>query len=47
MALHLGVTKDELVDVFVHLAGYAGAPLAFSGYQVALDVFEANAAPET
>jgi 4-carboxymuconolactone decarboxylase len=34
-----GVTKDEIVELFVHLAAYAGAATAFDSYQVALEVF--------
>jgi len=39
IALHSGVTKEEIVELFIHLAGYAGAARAFDSYQVALGVF--------
>jgi 4-carboxymuconolactone decarboxylase len=41
-ALHAGVTKEEVVELFIHLAAYAGAARAFDGYQVALAVFAEN-----
>jgi 4-carboxymuconolactone decarboxylase len=39
IALHNGVSKDEIVDVFIHLEAYAGAARAFEMYQVAIEVF--------
>ena len=39
IALHCGVTKEEIVELFIHLAAYAGAARAFDSYQVALAVF--------
>ena len=39
IALHSGVTKEEIVELFIHLSAYAGAARAFDGYQVALAVF--------
>ncbi|PWR09617.1 decarboxylase [Micromonospora acroterricola] len=39
IALHSGVTKEEIVELFIHLAAYAGAARAFDGYQVATAVF--------
>lgn len=39
IALQAGVTKEEIVELFIHLAAYAGAARAFDSYQVALDVF--------
>jgi 4-carboxymuconolactone decarboxylase len=36
IAINNGVTKDELVDPFIHLAVYAGAARAFETYQIAL-----------
>jgi len=47
IALHNGVSKDEIVDVFIHLEAYAGAARAFEMYQVAIEVFtEAEAEGE-
>jgi len=39
IALHSGVTKEEIVELFIHLAAYAGAARAFDSYQIALAVF--------
>jgi alkylhydroperoxidase/carboxymuconolactone decarboxylase family protein YurZ len=39
IALRSGVTKDEIVELFIHLEAYAGAARAFDSYQVALQVF--------
>jgi alkylhydroperoxidase/carboxymuconolactone decarboxylase family protein YurZ len=38
-----GVTKDEIVELFIHLKAYAGAARAFDSYQVALEVFAETA----
>ena len=46
IAMNSQVTKDEIVDLFIHLAAYAGAARAFEGYQVALEVFAENADPD-
>jgi 4-carboxymuconolactone decarboxylase len=45
IALNNGVSKDEIVDLFIHLEAYAGAARAFDSYQVALEVFAESAAP--
>jgi alkylhydroperoxidase/carboxymuconolactone decarboxylase family protein YurZ len=42
IALHAGVAKEEIVELFIHLAAYAGAARAFDSYQVALAVFAEN-----
>ncbi|MET8912492.1 carboxymuconolactone decarboxylase family protein [Micromonospora sp. NPDC004551] len=39
IALHSGVTREEIVELFIHLAAYAGAARAFDSYQVAVAVF--------
>jgi 4-carboxymuconolactone decarboxylase len=39
IALHNGVSKDEVVELFIHLEAYAGAARAFDSYQVAAAVF--------
>jgi alkylhydroperoxidase/carboxymuconolactone decarboxylase family protein YurZ len=39
IALNSGVTKEEVVELFIHLAAYAGAARAFDSYQTALAVF--------
>jgi 4-carboxymuconolactone decarboxylase len=46
IALSNGVTKEEIVDLFIHLEAYAGAARAFDSYQVVLDVFAETEAPE-
>jgi 4-carboxymuconolactone decarboxylase len=43
IALNNGVTKEEIVELFIHLEAYAGAARAFDSYQVALDVFAETA----
>jgi alkylhydroperoxidase/carboxymuconolactone decarboxylase family protein YurZ len=43
IALHNGVSKDEIVELFIHLEAYAGAARAFDSYQVALAVFAESA----
>jgi len=45
IALQSGVTKEELVELFIHLEAYAGAARAFDSYQSALAVFAET--PET
>jgi 4-carboxymuconolactone decarboxylase len=48
IALNNGVTPEEIVEVFIHIAAYAGAGRAFDGYQVAQQVFqEAHAAHDS
>jgi alkylhydroperoxidase/carboxymuconolactone decarboxylase family protein YurZ len=39
IALHSGVSKDEIVELFIPLEAYAGAARAFDSYQVAAAVF--------
>jgi alkylhydroperoxidase/carboxymuconolactone decarboxylase family protein YurZ len=39
IALNSGVTKEEIVELFIHLEAYAGAARAFDSYQIALAVF--------
>jgi 4-carboxymuconolactone decarboxylase len=39
IALNLGVTPEEIVEAFIHIAVYAGVARAFEGYGVASDVF--------
>jgi 4-carboxymuconolactone decarboxylase len=39
IALKSGVTREEIVELFIHLEAYAGAARAFDSYQVALAVF--------
>jgi 4-carboxymuconolactone decarboxylase len=46
IALNNGVTKEEIVELFIHLEAYAGAARAFDSYQVALEVFAETAGAE-
>jgi 4-carboxymuconolactone decarboxylase len=39
IALNAGVTKEEIVELFIHLTAYAGAARSFDSYQIALAVF--------
>jgi alkylhydroperoxidase/carboxymuconolactone decarboxylase family protein YurZ len=39
IALSNGVTKGEIVDLFIHLEAYAGGARAFDSYQIALEIF--------
>ena len=39
IALHCGVPPEQIVEVFIQLAAYAGAARAFSSYAVAREVF--------
>lgn len=39
IALHSGVTPEEIVEAFIHIAAYAGVARAFEGYGVAAQVF--------
>jgi alkylhydroperoxidase/carboxymuconolactone decarboxylase family protein YurZ len=39
IALNSGVTREEVVELFIHLEAYAGAARAFDSYQIALAVF--------
>jgi 4-carboxymuconolactone decarboxylase len=42
-ALKLGATPDELVDLFIHLGAYIGAPRAGAGWAVASEVLVKHA----
>jgi 4-carboxymuconolactone decarboxylase len=39
IALNNGVSKDEIVELFIYLEAYAGAARAFDSYQIAASVF--------
>src|SRR3954451_2986589 len=39
IALHNGVTPEEIVEAMIHIEAYAGAARAFDSYRVARDVF--------
>ena len=40
-ALNAGLTRDELVETFMHLAYYAGYPAGFTALAIAKEVFDA------
>ncbi|HEV3186660.1 MAG TPA: carboxymuconolactone decarboxylase family protein [Acidimicrobiales bacterium] len=42
IALHSGVSKEEIVELFIHLEACAGAARAFDSYRIALEVFAEN-----
>ena len=41
-ALNLGCKKEEIIEVLLHLAFYAGFPVAINGIKLAQEVFENN-----
>lgn len=43
IALHSGVTPEEIVEAFIQVEAYAGAARAFEGYGVAAEVFAERA----
>ena len=43
-AMEAGVTEQELVELFIHLALYAGFPTALAGLKTAREVFDQQAA---
>lgn len=45
-ALRIGMTRQEIVEIFVHLAPYVGVPKALAGLRVAADAL-ANAEQES
>jgi 4-carboxymuconolactone decarboxylase len=38
-ALHIGITREEIVELFIHSSGYCGVPRAQAAFTVASDVF--------
>lgn len=43
IALNSGATKEEVVEVFIQIAAYAGVARAFEGYGIAAEVFAEQA----
>ena len=37
--LAVGVTREEIIDIMIHLSGYAGFPAAINGVNTAKEVF--------
>lgn len=44
-ALEVGIEEDELLELFLHLALYAGFPTALFGLQTAREVLDERSAP--
>lgn len=44
IALNTGVTAEEIVEAFIHIASYAGVARAYEAYSVAAEVFAERAA---
>ena len=40
--LNAGLTKEEIIEILIQMAFYAGAPTAVNAFQVAKEVFEAE-----
>ena len=38
-ALHLGITRGEIIEIMIHVAYYAGWPAGHNGQRVAQEVF--------
>lgn len=38
-ALNLGISRDEIISIMTHIAGYAGFPAALNGVNTAKEVF--------
>lgn len=43
IALNNGVSKEEIVELFIHLEAYAGAARAFDSYRIAAAAFAEHA----
>ena len=43
IALRSGVTPEQIVEAFIHIAAYAGVARAFESYAVAMEVFAEQA----
>ena len=41
-ALNAGLSRDELIETFIHLAYYAGYPAGFTALAIAKEVFDAE-----
>ena len=41
-ARHLGITKEQLLEVMIHVAHYAGWPAGHFGQQIVLEIFDSN-----
>ncbi len=39
-ALHLGITRDEIIEIMIHAAHYAGWPAGHNGQRIAQEMFK-------
>lgn len=39
-ALHLGITRDEIIEIMLHVAHYAGWPAGHNGQRIAQEMFK-------
>jgi 4-carboxymuconolactone decarboxylase len=39
-ALHLGIARDEIIEIMTHVAHYAGWPAGHNGQRIAQEVFK-------
>ena len=37
-ALHLGITRDEIIEIMIHVAHYAGCPAGHNGQCIAREI---------
>ena len=46
-ALNTGLTEEEIMEIFIHLAMFAGFPTALEGIKVAKSVFDEPSPEDT
>jgi 4-carboxymuconolactone decarboxylase len=39
-ALNIGITRKEIIDIMIHISGYAGFPASLNGIATAKEVFK-------
>ncbi len=39
-ALHLGISRDEIIEIMLHVAHYAGWPAGHNGQRIAQEMFK-------
>ena len=40
--LNMGLSKEEIIEILIHIAFYAGVPTAVNAFQLAKEVFQEN-----
>jgi 4-carboxymuconolactone decarboxylase len=40
--LNMGLSKQEIIEILIHIAFYAGVPTAVNAFQLAKEVFQEN-----